>query len=91
MYGRRAPLEDANVRAARQAIVYARDVGPSGRYRLRCVVELPWQSARVPAVLYFRACSALPTATFRSGCSVLILATGFGPGNKTATESFFYV
>ena len=46
------PLEDANVRAARQGIVDARGVGPSGRYRLRCVVESPWQPARVPAALY---------------------------------------
>jgi hypothetical protein len=33
------PSEDANVRAARQGIVDAGGVGPSGRYRLRCVVE----------------------------------------------------
>jgi hypothetical protein len=46
------PLEDANVRAARQGTVDARGVGPSGRYRLRCVVASPWQPARVPADLH---------------------------------------
>src|SRR5712691_12775660 len=49
--GGRAPLEDSNVRAARQGTVDARGVGPSGRYRLRCVVAPLWQPARVPAVL----------------------------------------
>jgi hypothetical protein len=49
--GMRAPLEGANVRAARQGMVDARGVGPSGRYRLRCVVESPWQPARVAADL----------------------------------------
>ncbi len=48
--GRRAPLEDANVRAARQGTVDARGVGPSGRYQLRCVVASSWQPARVPAL-----------------------------------------
>jgi hypothetical protein len=43
------PLEDANVRAARQGTVDACGVGPSGRYRLRCVAASPWQPARVPA------------------------------------------
>src|SRR5271169_901576 len=49
--GRRAPLEDANVRAAGQGTVDASGVGPSGRYRLRCVVASSSQPARVPAVL----------------------------------------
>jgi hypothetical protein len=35
--------------AARQGTVDARGVDPSGRYRLRCVVESPWRPARVPA------------------------------------------
>jgi hypothetical protein len=48
--GTRVRLEDANVRATRQGTVDARGVGPSGRYRLRCVVTSPWQPARVPAV-----------------------------------------
>ena len=50
--GTRVRLEDANVRATRQGTVDARGVGPSGRYRLRCVVTSPWQPARVPAVRY---------------------------------------
>ena len=51
--GSRAPLEGCElVRAARQGTVDARGVGPSGRYRLRCVVASPWQPARVPAVRY---------------------------------------
>src|SRR5690348_10492310 len=48
---RRAPLEDANVRAARQGTVDARGVGPSDRYRLRCVVASPGHPAHVPAVI----------------------------------------
>jgi hypothetical protein len=35
----RGYLEDANVRAA---MMDARDVGPSGRFRLRCVIKSPW-------------------------------------------------
>jgi hypothetical protein len=46
------PLEDANVRATRQGTVDARGLGPSGRYRLRCVVTSPWQPARVPAHMH---------------------------------------
>ena len=47
--GTRAPLEDANARATRQRAMDARGLGPSGQYRLRCVVTSPWQPARVPA------------------------------------------
>ena len=45
--GVRVPL----VRTARQGTVDARAVGPSGRYRSRCVVASPRQPARVPAVI----------------------------------------
>ena len=37
--GRRSHCKDGNVRAARQGIVDARGVGPSGGYRSRYVVE----------------------------------------------------
>ena len=49
--GWRVCYEDGNVRAARQGIVDARGVGPSGGYRSQHVVESLGQSACVPAVL----------------------------------------
>ena len=47
----RSRCKDGNVRAARQGIVDARGVGPSGGYRSQHVVESLGQSACVPAVL----------------------------------------
>jgi hypothetical protein len=41
--GRRARLKMRTFNAARQGTVDARGVGPSDRYRLRCVVEPPWR------------------------------------------------
>src|SRR5260370_13321650 len=57
--GRRALLEDANVGAARQGMVDARGVGPSGRYRLRGVVELPGNPHAYPPLCALIAASGL--------------------------------
>ena len=68
--GSRAPLEDANVRAARQGTVDARGVGPSGRYRLRCVVASP-MATRTRTRRSVRCGRGLSgrLRTYRTGCS----------------------
>ena len=59
--GRRIRYGDASVRAARQGIVGARGLDPSGGYGSRYVVESLGRSARVPARLS-------PTLLLRSSC-----------------------